>query len=224
MLFKTKSCHKFNHPEFCVICDTQVIPHNDIKYLINFFEDEVKKGIRFKTNETIQIGWMVNQLKLMDDQYLHVLEPNLKDLPISFIDSVTNTLRHLRQQKDVVESINEDLEVSYTSIRSSIVVCPTYQKATSIYLVREKAENNFSGWFFRDLDSEDQENYRPISLYEFACHRPDLVKFMGIPPEYGMHVRPGDNFRIIFGEREIFPKPGSFLDQINRTQNYINLN
>ena len=216
MLFKTKNCHKLDRPEICFICEPKVIPHDDINYLINFFEDEVKQGIIFKTNETIQIGWMINQFQLMEDGYLHVLEPNFKDLPIVFINSMTNTLRHLRQQKDIVESINHDLEVSYTSIRSSIVVCPTYQKATSIYLVREKPDNNFSGWFFRDLDSEDEENYSLISLYEFACQRPDLVKFIGIPPGYGMHMRPGDKFRIITGEREVVIKPGSFLDEINR--------
>lgn len=217
MLFTTKNCHNFDHPELHFTCDANIIPSNDVEWMLNFLEIEVKNGIKFKTNETIQIGWMVNQFKLLDDLHLHVLEPDFKNSPILFVDSMTNTLKHLRQQKDVVESIDDDIEVSYTSIISSIVIGETYKNAKSAFLSREESDNSFSGWFFRNLEAEDKEKYTLISLYEFACHRPELVKFLGLPCQYGVHMRSGDNFRIISGEREIPLRSGSFLDRLNNT-------
>jgi hypothetical protein len=214
MLFKTKKCREFEHPEFCIKCNMDVISSCDIEWILSFLENEVKRGIRFKTDETIQIGWMLDLFKLMDDGYLHILEPDFNSLPIIFIDSMTNTLKQLRQQKDIVESIDDDIDISFTSIVNSMAVCETYKNAKNAFLSREEPENSFSGWFFRNLESDDEE-YSLISLYDFACHRPDLVKFLGLPSQYGVQTCPDNGFRIINEEREVPLKAGSFLDQIN---------
>ncbi len=216
MIFKTYNCYKLEHPEFCITCDPNIIPDIDADWILNFLEGEVKRGVKFTTNETIQIGGTINQFKMMEDRHLHVLEPDFKSVPIIFIDSTTSTLKYLRQQKDIAHSIRKNIEVSYVSILKSIAVGKTYKNATSFFLSREETEDSFSGYFFRNLQTDNDE-YTLVSLYEFACNRPDLVKFLGLPSQYGVHKILGDDFRIINEERDVPLRPGSFLDLINRS-------
>lgn len=218
MLFKTKNCHQFDHPELCFSCEDSNIPSSDITWLLNFLESEVKRGVRFNANETIQIGWMLNQFQHREDGYLHIVEPDFKKMPIFFIDSLRNTLKHLRMQKDIVDSIEDNNEVSYPSILNSIVVAKNYKTADKFFLSREELEGSFSGWFFIDLEDEEQEKCELVSLYEFSCHRPDLIMFLGLPAQYGIHKHSGDEFIIVNnGEHEISLKAGSFLDLINKS-------
>jgi hypothetical protein len=156
MHFKTANCQKYNHSEFFFSCDTQIILQIDVDWLISFLEGEVQKGIKFSDGETMQLGWMLTKLQLMDDGYLHILEPDMKEIPIQFIDSVTNTLRHFRHQGDIVESCYERSQVNYPSIRAGIIVCNSYPQSQNVYMSKAQPEGNMSGLFFRDLGNDNQ--------------------------------------------------------------------
>jgi hypothetical protein len=215
MLVKTTKCHEFGHPELCFEYDPEIIHDPDINFLRNFFEYKVESGVIFKTDETIQIGWMLCKFQLREDGCLYILEPDFESFPIVFVDSVTNTLRHLRQQKDAVESIYGNVELTFPSILGSICVSKTYKNATSAFLSREAPEDRFSGWFIQDLESGGDEGYELISLYDFACNRPDLVKFLAFPPQYGVQICPENGFIVITEDRDVSLIKGSFLDLIN---------
>jgi hypothetical protein len=216
MHFKTANCQKYNHPEFFFSCDTQIILQIDVDWLIGFLEGEVQKGIKFSDGETMQLGWMLTKLQLMDDGYLHILEPDMKEIPIQFIDSVTNTLRHFRHQGDIVESCYGRSQVNYPSIRAGIIVCNSYPQSQNVYMSKAQPEGNMSGLFFRDLGNDNENDYITVSLYEFACNRPDFIKFLALPIGSGVHKSSGDIIRVIDADQEIPIKSDSFLDQLNR--------
>lgn len=222
MLFKTTNCHQYNHPELCFNCDTGRIPEPNLRWLIQYLETEVARGIHFQDRSTIKLGWMPNRFEIMSDRCLHLTEPDFQGLPLEFTDSVTNTLQHLRQQQDIVESCLDDPEVDYPEISSAIIICKTYINASNLFLSREPVKTSLSGWFFRDLDDDNQADYTVTSLYEFACNRPDLVKFLALPVGYGVYMTAEDKIRIIKDEAEIAIAPGSLLDNINQELTTIN--
>ncbi|WP_027710274.1 immunity protein Imm33 domain-containing protein [Zooshikella ganghwensis] len=217
MLFRTTKCSQYNHPELCFSCTTDVVPQQDIDWFIAHLETEVANGVTFKSGEFMQLGWMLNQLEMHSDKSIHILEPNMKDVPIVFIDSVTSTLKHFREQQDIVDSCTLNVAPDFPSLRTSIIVSETFQATNSFYMAREVAENTESGWFFKDLNAEEDE-YSVLSLYDFACKRPDLIKFLALPVGLGVLLRDGDCYRLVKNDREVQIKANSYLDQINSTR------
>lgn len=197
MLFKTTNCHQYNHPELCFNADTGEIPEPNLRWLIQYLETEVARGIGFHNQSTLQLGWMPNRFELMDDGCLHLIEPDFKGLPLKFTDTITNTLKHLCQQQDIINSCEDVSEADYPEINSAIIICKTYTQATNILLSREPVKNSLSGWFFRDLDNDNQADYTVTSLYEFACNRPDLIKYLALPVDYSVYMTAQKESQII---------------------------
>jgi hypothetical protein len=77
----------------------------DINWLLTFLSKNVASGIRYNSEELIQIGWMILKVQTNEEGTLSLLEPDFCEIPIKFVDSVTQTLVHLRLQKSVAESI-----------------------------------------------------------------------------------------------------------------------
>lgn len=216
-IHRTVDCKLFEHPEFQIQVSDRAVPAQDISWLLRFFERRVADGERFHAGETVQLGWMLTKLEAAVDGLLCVTEPDMKAIPISFVDSVDNTLKHLRNQKDVVESIAPTRQPDFPSLRQSAVLHVEYKRANRLLLRRTPAHEAYSGWSLSDprveLDSQNLSQSLRISLYQLAVDRPDLVKFLALPP--GLHVLL-DNLRIhvIGPEGELQPVPGSYLEAL----------
>jgi hypothetical protein len=152
----TSKCHEHNHPEIMFDVDARTIPESDIRWLIESLEKDVASGTRYEDGHTMQVGWLLVSFVAADDGSLRLQEPNMQGLPISFVDGVTNTLRDLRQQKDVVLSLIKRPDPVFTALRKPMVVSKTFEHATDFYLLREPENDHFSGWYLRDLDDEQQ--------------------------------------------------------------------
>ena len=216
MLFKTTNCYRYNHPELCFNGDTGEIPEPNLRWLIQYLETEVARGVRFQNQSTLKLGWMPNRFELMDDGCLYLTEPDFKGLPLEFTDTVTNTLKHLRQQQDIIDSCGDAPEADYPEISSAIIICKTYAEAANIFLSREAVKTSLSGWFFRDLDNDNQADYTVTSLYEFACNRPDLIRYLALPVGYGVYIKAKEEIKIIKDRTPIAIVPDSWLDKINQ--------
>src|SRR5712664_3470359 len=101
----TTNCSKYGQQEISVAYEPAKVLEGDVKWLLEWLESEVANGRRFLPGETIQIGWMLTKLETFGESILKICEPDMKAFPIKFVDSVTNTLTHLRFQKMVAESI-----------------------------------------------------------------------------------------------------------------------
>lgn len=216
MLFKTTKCHQYNHPELCFNGDPGEIPEPNLRWLIEYLETQVAQGLRFYEQSTLQLGWIPNRFELMDDGCLHLTEPDFKGIPLEFTDTITNTLKHLSQQQDIINSCEDLPEADYPKISSAIIICKTYAQATNIFLSREPVKTSLSGWFFRDLDNDNQEDYTVISLYEFACNRPDLIRYLALPVGYGVYITAQEEIKIIKDRMPIAIAPDSWLGKINQ--------
>ena len=222
MVYETTQCKKYNHPELRFNIDEQSVPDVDAKWLVSHLEEEVGRGVKYQDGETIQMGWMLNKFQLQNDGYLHLLEPNMTDFPIVFTDNMTTTLKHLRQQKDTVESCELELEPLFPSLRQAIITSNNYPECNNFFMTREEPEEQMSGWFFRDTSNPDveptEDDFGVVSLYEFVCNRPDLAKFLAFPPGFGIHILEDGIIHIIKGQNQISIKPDSFLGQLNASR------
>ena len=214
MIYQTTKCSLHNHPEFQLSCDNPTIPEQDINWLVNHLETEVANGVVFLNDEFIQIGCMLTKV-VATNQYYQLFEPDMIAMPVNFTNSIANTLKHFRQQKDICESITISESIDYPSLRESIIVSDSFESSTAYYFNREAREDHQSGWFFRDINQSDEQSFTQISLYEFACSRPDLIKFLALPVGYSVLKREQDIFRVIANESEITPHHDSFLAAIN---------
>jgi hypothetical protein len=216
----TSNCKRHNHPEFQIRVSNSAVPAEDISLLLSFFEQRVAQGEKFRSGESLQVGWMLTMLEDGPEGFLRVLEPDMKVVPVKFVDSVDGTLMHLRNQQDVVRSLSSPVEPDFPSLRQSVVVHVNYKEASRILLTRSGAEDVAdSGWWLSDLDdkagSQDPTRFVKTSLYQLGIDRPDLVKFFAVPAELQVVVD-GTRIGVLGADGEVQQVPGSYLSELNK--------
>lgn len=218
----TGGCQRFGHPEFRVRVRNKAIPDDDVAWFLRFLESRVAEGEKFSGGQSLQVGWMYTRLEKADDGSLQVMEPDMKQIPVRFIDSVDSTLMHLRNQKDVVQSLVPEIEPDFPSLQQSAVVHLQYKSASRVLLTRATPHDAAdSGWWLTDLADEqgaqDPSRFTKTSLYQLAIDRPDLVKFFAVPPGLQV-VIDGPLIGVLGPDGEIDQQPGSYLSELNRAR------
>uniref|UniRef100_UPI000D3473A3 immunity protein Imm33 domain-containing protein n=1 Tax=unclassified Variovorax TaxID=663243 RepID=UPI000D3473A3 len=216
----TSACKHHDHPEFQVRVSNSAVPEVDIALLLRFFEERVAQGEKFRSGESLQVGWMFTMLEDGPDGVLRVLEPDMKAVPVKFVDSVDGTLMHLRNQQDVVASLSPPVAPDFPSLRQSAAVHLNYRQASRVLLTRSAAVNETdSGWWLSDLDDEagaqDPTRFMKTSLYQLGIDRPDLIKFFALPAELQVVVD-GPHIHVLGAGGELQQMPGSYLSELNK--------
>lgn len=216
----TSNCKLFGHPEFQVRVSNGAVPAEDVSWLLQFFEQRVAQGEKFRSGESLQVGWMFTMLEDGPAGFLRVLEPDMEVVPVKFLDSVDRTLMHLRNQKDVVQSLSPPAELDFPSLRQSVVVHVNHKTASRILLTRNGAADGAdSGWWLSDLDdqagSQDPTRFFKTSLYQLGVDRPDLVKFFALPAGLQVVVD-GVRIGVLGADGEVQQIPGSYLSELNK--------
>lgn len=214
--YLTTQCARFGQPEFQINVTSTGIPRADVDWALSTLERMVASGEKFKAGETMQLGWMLTKLQTGDKGQLIVTEPDMKSFPMVFVDSVDSTLKHLRSQKDTVESVLPADALSFPSLIQAVVVHVNYDKSPRLMLERSAPNGRDSGLKVIDLNDKtaSPNNYTLISLYQLAKERPDLVKFFAIPPGAQAIIDGKVSFK---KNGQVLPvKPGSLIDRLNR--------
>lgn len=215
----TTKCKQFGHPEFQFQVTSPAIPPVDIAWFLNCLEERVAAGERFKSGETIQVGWMLTQLQVAPNGALKILEPDMKSVPIQFVDSIDSTLKQLRSQKDTVNSFWPPQSLAFPSLQQNLVVHRNYKSTDRVLFTRFDPKELDSGWWLSDLNDEngtqDPNNFAKISLYQLVIDRHDLIKFLALPPGVQVVVDRG-LISVVKEGNELPLVPGSFLSELNR--------
>ena len=100
----------------------------------------------------------------------------MQSMPIVWEQTVSRTLRDLRLQKDVVESVLSPDDLSFPSLLQSGLICTRLGTTTGLIMERVEGSGNDSGWFCgcydADHDHNDAAELKCVSLYEAAvCYR-----------------------------------------------------
>jgi hypothetical protein len=211
----TRKCKEHGQLEISVFCDDGLPLAENLKWLLEWIESEVAGGRRFLPEQIVQIGWSLLEIRQRTDGTLALFEPDFQSMPVKFVDSVSNTLRHLLLQKCVAESLGLAEEMTFSSLRDSAIVCAEFGSAEGFVMQRLAPKASNSGWFFgcdsQAHDHQSPDALRRISLYEAAALRDDrIIPFLALPPD----IFVGFGGAVPYfsrGERELVIRPGSYL-------------
>ena len=213
-MYVTDGCAKFQHPE--IMFDVgERIPDVDAEHFKSTLEDMVASGSRFKAGETFQVAWMILKFAEADKGRLKLMEPDMKGMPIQYVDGVNRTLRFMRAQRDTAESFGLVEQMKLTTLVDVILVPADPGKIGIAQLHREPPEGQMSGWFLLEA-GQDPPDFRPMSMYELALSRPDLVKFFALPPGVDVIVNTTGEVGLYQDGKPLTPEAGSFIDMLNR--------
>jgi hypothetical protein len=150
------------------------------RWILDYFQNAISAGKRFRADETVQIGWMVTKLVEAPGGDLEVWEPQFRTVPIQWVRGINNTLRQLILQKSVAELLQ--IEPLFPSVlQAGIVIPPVWDQQSQFYLLRGSPMQNDSGWRI-SCDEKDRVGGQYRSLFEIGCRFPSLVPFLALPP------------------------------------------
>lgn len=214
---RSNQCGRHGHHEFQICYDPAiVVVADDAVWLLDWLEGAVAEGARFETGQTCQIGWMLAEVRLHESGDLTLWEPDMRSLPVEWSPTISNSLAHLRIQKDVVESVLSPEELLFPSMRQSAIICTRLEQGDGVLMERVKPTNSDSGWFCGCQEGVHDHNnpaeLRRVSFYEAAVrYAPQIIPYLALPP--GVLVSMDDGTLFVFHDGEPLEiRPGSYLD------------
>jgi hypothetical protein len=210
----TTKCSELNHREFRIEFES-AIPRVDVNLLICFLEQSVQKGTHYGEGQIIEFGSMILRL-VAAEEYLDIYEPDLIGFPIAWTKGATQSLKLLRLQKDIAESVGFENDIDFPSIRHSLLFGADLSKeANAFVLERFRPMGTDSGWFIgrygSQLDYNDPTKLQRVSVYQAILNWPRVAGFLALPA--GVYVKlSSEVFEVSRYKmlREI--RKGSFLD------------
>lgn len=213
----TQNCKAHGHLELALAYDPAQVLESDVRWFASTLEWMVGSGSRFGAGESVQLGWSALWVSEMEDGVLGFEEPDMRSMPVMRQPGLTQTLRHLRLHKDVVESVLPADAAAFPSFRQACLVCTRLASSAGFIMDRQNPADADSGWFIgcRDKDhSHNQpDNLEKVSLYEAAIvHCPAALPYLALPA--GILVA-FDRMPTIFKDRQALNlRRGSFLDRL----------
>jgi hypothetical protein len=177
--YRTAVGHEFAHKDISIILgdDTDLNP----QWLIEFFEDSIKKGKQFLAEETIQIGWMITTLKENSRGDLEIWEPQFDSIPIKWTKGANNTLRHLILQRAIAGLFGH--EPVFPSLRQAGIASSSFMNdSTEFTMNRDAPSGNHSGWRFISNNDNRKAESALKSLFEISFYCMRIVPFLALPP------------------------------------------
>jgi hypothetical protein len=210
----TIKCSEYNHPDFQFVVDS-AIPQVDVDVLVSFLEQSVQGGTRYEDGQIIEFGSMLFRLVTSDDS-LTLQEPDLRTIPISWTDGITNSMKLLRLQKDIGESVALEDELDFPSIRCSLLVgADLAEGLDTLVLERSESDGLDSGWFVGRLDTEidynDPANLRRISVYQAILDAPHIAGFLALPTGCRVEIS-RQSTTLSYKGQPLKIQKGSFMD------------
>ena len=213
---RTINCHLYSHPEFAIFFDEDQLIEEDVSWLIASIEAEVANGHQFKEGDIFKIGWMMAKVQAHPDNLLTLSEPDLKEIPLKYVHSVTNCLIHLRWQKEILASYGLNGPSIHPSISQNVLICNQLYMASEFAMQRLLAEGDDSGWQIvcvdPDHDHQDHTQLERITLYELASSiQAKTIPFLALP-EGSQLIISGSEICFLLNDEEQKIIEGSFLD------------
>jgi hypothetical protein len=199
----------YGHPNIVVSLDAANEAGSE--WLLSYFEDQIRQGMKFKAGETVQIGWMIVMLKGDDRGDLEIWEPRFHSMPISWVRGAINTFRHIALQSEVCKQVG--VEPDYPSLRQAGAIQPGFlDNSDGFKMDRETPEGRKSGWKFFQLQSGKFDG-KYKSLFEIAIGRFAVVPFIALPSGASV-THSKSRIEISLGTSSISSDSNTFLNKL----------
>lgn len=209
----TKTCGTAGHPEIGFAFSEESNPSVD--WLLSYFESEVANGRRFQAGETVQVGWMIVELKEAPENSLEIWEPDFDSMPIRWCRGVNNTLRHLVLQKSICDEIA--CEPDFPSLRQPSVISPNFLTTPNDFVMsRDLAVGGDSGWVFHEPGYSGNEG-KFVSLFEIALYHMEIIPFLALPPGTSV-IKSGGVIEVTCVNKQISSRTNSLLGKVAKAR------
>ena len=193
---------KYGHPDIVMAVDDQP----GIDWLINYFSDQVRDGVHFKSGQTVQIGWALLKLSGDDSKELRVFEPDFASMPVRWVSGISRAMRHLTIQREVCKQVGES--PCFPSMVEPGVVSPNFVSGRSAFSMSRDND----GWLFRAREDEGHQAGL-CSLYALATERTAAIPFLALPPGTEVDWERGSAV-ISFNGRQHYSRSNAFLNRM----------
>lgn len=216
---KTTKCSARNHPELTLAFDAGKVLEQDVRWFASSLERDVDSGTRFEVGQSMQIGWMWVWFVALPDGTYGLEEPDMKTgTPLTRQPGLTNSLGHLRFQKDTLESVLPATSLSFPSIQQTCLVCTRLAKDGAFFLDRREPTDKDSGWIFgceSDHDHQTAASWQKSWLYTTVvdnCRR--ALPYLAFPPGSLITVTPQDVPAFFLNEKQLPIRKGSYVQRL----------
>ncbi|WGS54629.1 hypothetical protein LFL96_26850 [Paraburkholderia sp. D15] len=204
--YRTNFPRNYGHPDIVLALNLGL--DAQAKWLLSYFEDEIQRGVVFRPDETVQIGWTLVKLTTDAQGDLEIWEPRFDVMPVTWIRGANSTVRDLILQREVCAQV--DIEPSFPSLRQSGIISPDFLGASGEFVMtRDESSGNDSGWLFRE-EAYQGSNGRHCSLFEIAVSHQKIIPFLALPAGATV-VCSQDSIRITYGSTEISSVSNEFI-------------
>lgn len=212
----TTKCRSYGHPELALSFDQTKLLERDAESFASSLEHMVESGSRFQPGQTIQIGWSIAWCVSQPNGILGFEEPDMKSMPMAKQIGLTDSLRHVRLQKDTLESVLSVDALLFPSLQQSCLVCTRLSNSGKFFMDRSEPRGADSGWFIGCVidghNHNDVSNLKKVSLYEAAVTLcPGMLPYLAFPPKTVINFDESPSFSVDGKPVEV--RRGSFLDR-----------
>jgi hypothetical protein len=156
------------------------------RWIMDYFESQMKLGTRFENGQIIELGWSVLLLREIDN-ILELFEPDFQSMPIRWSKGVNATVRDLYLQRAVCEIFG--CEPAFPSVRHAGIVSPQFAASREYRMFRDAPSGSDSGWVFAGVDHTASEG-EFSSLYQISLLKAEVVPFLALPISSRVLKRP----------------------------------
>ena len=203
--------NQYSHPDIYVNIDDAFSSMS--RWLLDYFSNAIRDGIKFKHEETVQFGWSLILLKEDVSGDLEIQEPDFCSMPIVWVSGANNTLRQLTLQREVCAQL--DLTPEFPSLRQSGIIPPGFLNSSSGFeMVRDAASGNDSGWVFYN-EARDGIKAEHCSLFQISLTHKAIIPFLALPPET-CATYSTSNINILSNKKKVSSEDNKFLAELIR--------
>ena len=213
----TTKCGLHGQPEMTLAFDRERVLERDVRWFAASLESDVTSGTRFQVGQSMQLGWMWAWITTLPDGTYGFEEPDMKSaVPLVRQPGLTNTLGHLRVQKDTLESVLPANAISFPTVQQRCLVCTKLGNSGSFFLERREPKDNDSGWIFgcqAEHDHNTAQSWKKTWLYSAvveACRR--ALPYLAFPPGSLVSVSADRTPELFLNHEELPIRKRSYLD------------
>lgn len=182
----------------------------------DWLAEYVAEGATFSDGQTLQYGYSLLSCRVQS-RVLQLLAPDFQSMPIKWVTDLGPAFQIVTAHKYTPEAFG--LAPDVPSLLQSAIVGKNFDRVPMFASRLEPVESNAndSGWFIGsnsdDVDNNDPEQLRMMSLYEAMLSVPQVLRFLSLP--VGCQVVFSGARPVVLQDFEELAIPkGSYLDRL----------
>lgn len=211
------SCASFD--EFTFVFPESA-PDQFVVCLKDWLREYIKSGAEIHDGETLQYGFTIFFCRVKS-RTLSLLAPDFKAMPISWVPSLGRAMQIIAAHKYTPETFGFTPDIP--CLLNTALVGEKFDELPMFMnrLTPIESNPNDSGWFIGsrsdEVDNNDPDSLRLMSLYEVVLAVPRVLRFLSLPVDCQVLFSGGRPVVLHDYEELEIPK-GSYLDRVFQSE------